>query len=69
MWVGGQGHPTTPPSPNQTQSSTTLILPLFDFCSQTDQQKDKASYRVACLQLKIQMNLTNNMNEIRTFIP
>ena len=59
-------HPKPYPTPFPTQTHTqkgskTLVFPLIDSCSQsdrrtdepTDRWTDKASYRVACPQLKI----------------
>ena len=64
-WAGAANphpHPTPLPTPLPTQTHTQkaskmLVFPLFDSWSQTDgptdRRMDKASYRVACPQLKI----------------
>ena len=68
-WAGAANphpHPMPLPTPLPTQTHTqiaskTLVFPLLDLCSwmdqrtdrQTNGRTDKASYRVACPQLKI----------------
>ena len=58
-------HPTPFPTHTQTRkASKTLIFPLFDSCpradQRTDRRMDKASYRVACPQLRKQIEYIND---------
>ena len=65
--------PSTPQVPHShTQNaSKTLIFELFDSCSQTDGRTDgptdKASYRVACPQLKTGKRLPKSLKIDRHF--
>ena len=44
---------TRPPVADGWAGAEMCVFPLFDSCLRTDGRTDKASYRVACPQLKI----------------
>ena len=68
-WAGAsnpQPHPNPPPTLKHTQKvSKTLVFPLFNSITMTDGPMDgwmdKASYRVACPQLRIRKAKVGNV--------